>query len=130
MNELWGRITVLWDGLADRERVLVGVAGGALVVVLIVFGIVMPVMGATERAVANADGAERQLELMRRMKRDWDGLHARLGTVETRIRSTGRGQNLLTLLESLASRAGVKPTSMEKRQSGESDQYGKSTQTT
>ena len=32
MNELLGRVQVLWEGLAGRERVLVAIAGGALVV--------------------------------------------------------------------------------------------------
>jgi type II secretory pathway component PulM len=123
MNELLGRVRVLWNGLADRERILVAVAGGALAIVILVFGIVMPIIGATDRAVARADDAERQLGVMHRMKRDWDGLHTRLDSVESRIRSTAQGENLLTLLESLARQAGVKPTSMEKRQSGESSQY-------
>ncbi len=123
MNELIGRVRVLWEGLAFRERVLVGVAGGALAFVILIFGLVMPVVAATERAVSGADQAQQQLVLMQRMKRDWDGLHGRLEGVESRIRASRQGQSLLTLLESLAARAGVKPTSMEKRQSGESERY-------
>jgi len=123
MNELIGRIRVLWDGLGDREQILLGVAAGGLALIILVFGIVMPVMSATDHAIDRADQSERQLELMHRMKRDWDGLHVRLDAVETQIRTAGQGANLLTLLESLASRAGVKPTSMEKRQSGESLEY-------
>lgn len=123
MNEFLARIRVLWDGLETRERLLVGIAGGAMALVILLFGIVMPVIGATQSAVDKADDAERQLVLMQRMRHDWDGLHGRLESVETRIRSNRQGQNVLTLLESLAARAGVKPTSMEKRQSGESDAY-------
>ena len=123
MNELFGRISVLWNGLADRERLLLGIAGGALALVLVVFGIVLPVLGATDRAVERADDAERELAMMHRMKRDWDGIHTRLGDVEAQIRAAGKGENLLTLLEALAQQAGVKPTSMEKRQSGESVEY-------
>lgn len=123
MNELIGRVQVLWDGLAPRERILVGLAGAALSVLLLVFGVVMPVMAATDNAASSAENAERQLAMMQRMRRDWDGLHVRLDAVETKIQGSRDGQNLLTLLASLAGRAGVKPTSMEKRQSGESDQY-------
>lgn len=123
MNELLGRVRVLWNGLAAREQMLVGAAGGLLAVMLLVFGIVLPVVAATERAVEDADAAERQLAIMQRMKREWDGLHRRLDSVESRIRASGQRENLLTLLESLARQAGVKPTSMEKRQSGESEQY-------
>jgi len=123
MSELLGRVQVLWDGLAPRERVLVGIAGGALAILLLLFGVVMPVMAATENAASNAETAERQLAMMQRMRRDWDGLHLRLDAVEAKIQGSHDEQNLLTLLASLAARAGVKPTSMEKRQSGESEQY-------
>ena len=123
MKDLLSRFQVVWDGLASRERVLVGIAGGSLALLLLFFGIVSPVLSATERAAERADAAERELALMQRMKRDWDQLHGRLGTVESRIRGARQGQNLLTLLETLARQAGVKPNSMEKRQSGESEQY-------
>lgn len=123
MNELIGRIRVIWDGLAPRERLLVGLAGGALALVLLLFGVVRPLDGARERAVDGADDAARELEMMRRMKREWDGLHGRLARVEQRIENASNQPNLLTLLSSLADRAGVKPASMEKRQSGESERY-------
>jgi type II secretory pathway component PulM len=126
MSELLGRIQVLWDGLAPRERVLVGLAGVAVGVMVLVFGVVMPVMAATESAAARAENAERELVMMQRMRRDWDGLHVRLDAVEEKIQASRDAQSLLTLLESLARRAGVKPASMEKRQSGESEQYEES----
>jgi type II secretory pathway component PulM len=123
MSELLGRIQVLWDALAPRERVLVGIAGAAFTLLLLIFGLVMPVLAATDNAISSAENAERQLAMMQRMRRDWDGLDGRLEAVETRIQASRDGQNLLTLLSALATRAGVKPTSMEKRQSGESEQY-------
>jgi len=123
MSELLGRVRVLWDGLAPRERILVGIAGGALAILLLLFGIVMPVLAATDHATSNAENAERQLAMMQRMRRDWDVLDLRLNAVESKIQASRDGQNLLTLLASLATRAGVKPTSMEKRQSGESEHY-------
>lgn len=123
MSELLGRVRVLWNGLAPRERVLAGIAGSAVAVMILFFGIVVPVMAATENARSSAEIAERQLAMMQRMRRDWDGLHQRLSTVESEITASRDTQNLLTLLESLAVRAGVKPTSMEKRQSGKSERY-------
>ena len=123
MSELLGRVRVLWDGLAPRERILVGIAGGALAILLLLFGVVMPVLAATDHATSNAENAERRLAMMQRMRRDWDVLDLRLNTVESKIQASRDGQNLLTLLASLATRAGVKPTSMEKRQSGESERY-------
>jgi len=123
MNELIGRFQVLWDSLAARERVLVAVAGLSLLLTLLIVGVVMPMRSATENAIDAADAAERQLMMMERMKREWDDLHGRLSEVEARIQGARQQQNLLTLLESLAARAGVKPNSMEKRQSGESERY-------
>lgn len=123
MNELLGRIRVLWDGLMPRERVLVGIAGGAFALVIVFFGIVAPIRSASENAREAAESAKRELMMMERMKAEWDGLHGRLEEVENRIRGDRPRENLLTLLESLAARAGVKPTSMEKRQSGESERY-------
>jgi type II secretory pathway component PulM len=123
MSELFGRVQVLWAGLAPRERILVAIAAGSTALLALLFGIVMPVMAATENAALTAGNAERQLVMMQRMRRDWDGLHIRLSSVEDQIESKSDQQNLLTLLESLATKAGVKPTAMEKRQSGESEQY-------
>ena len=123
MKDLFGRLLVVWDGLMPRERILVAIAGGALAVLLLFVGILLPIQSASDRASAAADEASRDLDMMVRMKREWDGLHGRLDRVEQRIQQTRNQQNLLTLLESLAARAGVKPTSMEKRQSGESDDY-------
>lgn len=123
MSELLGRIQALWNGLAPRERLLVGLAGTAVAIMILFFGIVMPVMAATQNAASAAENAEREFGMMQRMRRDWDGLNSRLQTVENQIEANQDGRNLLTLLESLASNAGVKPTSMEKRQSGESERY-------
>lgn len=123
MNDLIGRLQVVWDGLMPRERILVGIAGGALALTILLFGLIMPVQSAQENAARSAESAETSLEMMRRMKREWDGLNGRLTRVESRIQDTRNQPNLLTLLSSLAERAGVKPASMEKRQSGESERY-------
>lgn len=123
MKDLIGRLLVVWDGLMPRERVLVAIAGSALLLLLLFVGLVLPIQSASESAADDAEAASRELQMMVRMKRDWDALHGRLGDVEARIQQARSQQNLLTLLESLAARAGVKPTSMEKRQSGESEQY-------
>ncbi len=123
MNELIGRLQVLWEGLAPRERLLVGLAGGALAVAILLLGIVLPIQAANESATQSAESASRRLQTMQRMKREWDGLNGRLTRVESRIQAARSQPNLLTLLSSLAQRAGVKPASMEKRQSGESERY-------
>ena len=123
MNDLAARFQAFWDGLMPRERVLVGIAGAALAVTIVLLAVVMPIQSARENAVRSAESAATELEMMRRMKREWDGLNGRLSRVEQRIQGTRNQPNLLTLLSSLAQPAGVKPTSMEKRQSGESERY-------
>lgn len=123
MSELTGRIQVLWDGLMPRERVLLAIACGAIALIILFAGIVMPIQSARANAHDSAVGAERQLKMMTLMKSEWDGLHGRLARVETRIEDARSQPNLLTLLSSLAAQAGVKPSSMEKRQSGESERY-------
>ena len=97
MSELLGRIQGLWDGLAPRERLLVGIAGAAVAIMILFFGVVMPVMAAAENATATAENAEQQLAMMQRMRLDWDGLHGRLSAVETQIESNRDGQNLRAL---------------------------------
>ena len=67
MSELIGRIRVIWDGLMPRERVLVGVAVGALALTILIVGIVLPIQSATESATVGARASERQLDMTRRM---------------------------------------------------------------
>ena len=63
MSELIGRLQVVWDGLLPRERILVGIAGGALALTILILGIVLPIQSATENASDSAVAAERQLEM-------------------------------------------------------------------
>ena len=99
MKDLFGRLLVLWEGRRPRERILVAIAGGALAVLLLFVGIVLPIQSASDRAEEAAESASRELAMMVRMKREWDGLHGRLEQVETRIQQPRSQQNLLTLLE-------------------------------
>ena len=58
MRDLLDRVRAFWDALQPREQILVGLAGGALVVTLVFLGLVLPIQSARERA---ADASDEQL---------------------------------------------------------------------
>lgn len=123
MNELRERLLTMWDTLAPRERMLLSVLGVGLLVTLVFFAGVRPVLSARDTARARVEAAERDLEMMSRLRRDYEEINARLEAVEAQIRQNQDRRNTLTLLESLASAAAVKIDSMEERSSPENDQY-------
>ena len=110
------------SNLAPRERVLVGAAGAVLAFSLVFLAVVQPIRGAAARAADRVVAAQHQLEVMQRLRRDFDEVSLRLSTVEQRIQSGPKG-NLRTTLETLAQNAGVKIESMEPQASPSNDLY-------
>lgn len=123
MGELIERLREAWEGLAPREQMLVGIAGGALALTLLIFAVVMPFLDMADDAQRRVDSAEQQMIGMLRLSRDYADLDSRLRGVEERIRSQRGQQNIRTLLESLATESAVRIASMEERQAGKSDEY-------
>ena len=122
MKELWQRLRAAFQNLSTRERVLVGAVGVTLVFTLAWLLLVQPALSAGEQARARVAAAEQQLAAMQRLRRDYDEVHARLSSVETRIKRGTRG-NLRTTLESLASESSVRVESMEPQPSPANDRY-------
>jgi len=122
VNSLRDRITVFVAGLAPRERMLLGSAGGLLVLVLVWLVGVAPVLGSIRRAGLRVDTAERQLTVARRLRGDLGQLQGRLAAVERRIGEGPKG-NLFTTLEELAKQSAVKVESMEPQSSPSQDRY-------
>ncbi|MCL4684666.1 type II secretion system protein M [Myxococcota bacterium] len=122
MNGLRERWTVWIGGLAPRERLLVGAAGGVLVVLVIWLGLVMPLVGAVRSARLRVETAERELEIATRLQEDLGAIQGRLAAVERRIREGPRG-NLFTTLEELAVQSAVKVESMEPQAAASSDAF-------
>lgn len=122
MNGLRERLTVWLGGLAPRERLLLGGAGGLLLVTLVWLGGVMPLLGAIRGAGARVETAERELEVAQRVQAELRGLQGRLASVEQRIREGPRG-NLFTTLDQLATQSAVKVESMEPQAAAASDTY-------
>jgi general secretion pathway protein M len=116
------RIIGAFAGLAPRERLLIGVAGGLLAIALVYLVIVGPILAAAERSEQRLATVDQQLRVMQRMRREYDDVQFRLSDVERRIRSGSRG-NLRTALEALARQATVKVESMEPQASPANDSY-------
>jgi type II secretory pathway component PulM len=122
VKELLARLRLAYQGLSSQERILVTIAAagvGAALLFLIVVNPILGLAGAADRRVSNA---EQELELVRRLRLEYDEVHGRLATVEERIRSGPRGE-IFTTLEKLAAESVVKVDSMEPRTSPASDAY-------
>ncbi len=109
-------------GLAPRERLLVVTAGGLLLIALAWILLVNPVLAIGDRAEQRLATADQELQVMQRLRREYDEVHQRLSEVEERIRNGSRG-NLRTTLESIARKANVVVESMEPQASPAHDVY-------
>jgi general secretion pathway protein M len=123
VNEWLERIRNAWDNLSPREQILVSAAGGALAVALITFALVMPFIAMADRASNRVESAEQQITAMVRLQREYSEIAGRLQSVEQRIKSQGRQQNIRTLLDNLAQNSSVRIASMEERQASKNDEY-------
>jgi Tfp pilus assembly protein PilO len=123
VNELWGRFLAAWDNLSPRERILGSVAVGSVAVMILVLAVVRPILSSGDSARSRVAAAEQQLALMLRLRRDYDEINGRLGTIERRIQTDQDQRNILTLLASLATSAAVKIDSMEERQAQSDERY-------
>jgi type II secretory pathway component PulM len=122
MNEWIARLRGAWLGLAPRERLLVGGAGGLLALALAYGLIFAPLLGMLERSSQRRETAMQQLGVMKRLARDYIAVQQQLGDVEERIRNGNQG-NLRTTLETLARQSAVKVESMEPQASPANETY-------
>ncbi|NQZ97316.1 MAG: type II secretion system protein M [Myxococcales bacterium] len=111
-----------FDNLSMREKVLVSSTGGALVLALLYAMVVIPALTASDNVEMRVVSAEQQRTAMLRLRREYDDVSHRLGSVEERIGRGSRG-NLRTTLESLARKTNVKIESMEPQASPANDRY-------
>lgn len=122
MKRLIQQLRAAFENLAPRERVLLGAVGLMVIVTALWFGLVNPVLAMGADTRARVETAEQQLEVVRRLRAEYDEVSGRLQAVEERIASGRRG-NLRTTLESLAQRAAVKIESMEPQSSPAHTRY-------
>lgn len=123
MNELWTRAQAIWDNFSAQERLLLTTLGVIVGGILVFAAVVNPIVSARATAQEKVEVAERDLEMMVRLRREYEAINARLVGVEQRIKDNRDQQNTLTLLESLASGADVKIDSMEERKSPDNELY-------
>ena len=123
MNELWSRILAAWDNLSLRERGLLAAMGGTAAVFLLTLVVVNPLLSALDRGSQRIDGAERQLQAMIRLERDYREVHGQLEITEEKIRGNKERRNVLTQLEALAAAAEVKVDAMKERQAANHEEY-------
>ncbi len=123
MSDLWARFRAVWDNFSPREQLLLATVGAFFAATLTFFALVSPILSAQAAAADRVEGAERDLEVMVRLRREYESINDRLQGVEQRIRDNRDRQNTLTLLESLASGAAVKINSMEERKSPDHELY-------
>jgi type II secretory pathway component PulM len=122
MKALLDRLRAAFRNLADREQMLVAGAGTMLLVVLGYFLIVSPILRVGDRTEERVGAAQQQLEVVTRMRHEFDGVQQRLAAVEQRIQTGPKG-NLRTTLETLAREASVRVESMEPQASPANDRY-------
>jgi type II secretory pathway component PulM len=122
VGELWNRLRAAFENLSTRERVLVSVVGALVVVFVLYFGVVRTTLGMRGDTELRFESAQQQLQVMRRLRREYDDVSDRLTSVEQRIKDGPRG-NLRTTLESLATASLVKIESMEPQATPSNDRY-------
>jgi type II secretory pathway component PulM len=122
VNELLQRLMSTYDNLSPRERILVAVSGGAVVLVFLVMVVIQPIVAAVGDQSA-VDNAAQRVVLITRLQSDFDEVNSRLSLMEQRIKNNRDTGNLRSLLSSLAQTANVEVESMEERPAGNSDVY-------
>jgi general secretion pathway protein M len=112
MSSWWTRLLNAFNGLETRERLLVSTVLVLCGIALLYLAVVGPLLRAADRGEERLANADQQLQVMQRLRRDFDDVQSRLADVEQRIQR-GAKSELRTTLESLAQQASVKVESME-----------------
>ena len=111
MNRFLQPLIATFRNLVPREQILVGAVGVLLGIAVVWFGMIGPMADAGIRVKMRVADAERQLEMMNRLRREYDEINSRLTAVEERIRS-GNAGNLRTTLDTLSRKVGIPIESM------------------
>lgn len=119
------RLRAALDDMSPRERLLVLGAAATLALCIVILGVVRPILGASAQASRRVAAAESELEVVRRLRAEYDEVNARLADVEARVRNVPDNKRIaiLTTLEDMAKQAAVKVDSMEPRTSPASDEF-------
>jgi type II secretory pathway component PulM len=122
VKEFWSRLAAAFGNLSQRERLLVSSACILAGVAVVYFALVVPVLAIGDRAADRLDAAETELEVMTRLRADYEDVQQRLRGVEARIDRSARA-SLRTTLEDLAQKSLVTVESMEPQAAPTNDRY-------
>jgi general secretion pathway protein M len=118
----WTRLLEMFNGLEARERMLVSIVALLSLAAILYVAVVAPILRASQRGEDRLASADQELQVMQRLRRDYDDVKGRLADVEQRIQRGARSE-LRTTLESLAQQASVKVESMEPQTSPAHPKY-------
>ena len=122
MSRWWTRLLEMFNGLEARERLLVSIVAVLSLAAIVYVLVVAPILRASQRGEDRHASADQELQVMQRLRRDYDDVKGRLADVEQRIQRGARSE-LRTTLESLAQQASVKVESMEPQTSPAHPKY-------
>jgi general secretion pathway protein M len=122
VGELVARARAAFDDLTPRERLSLWAVAAVLVLALVWLAVVRPLQAARADAEARASRAEAQIDMMIRLRAQYDEIAGRLGTVEARIARGPKG-NIFTTLETLARNSAVKIESLEPQAAPAGDRF-------
>jgi general secretion pathway protein M len=122
VSRWWTRLLDAFNGLEARERLLVSIVATLSLAGILYVLVVGPILRASQRGEDRLATADQRLQVMQRLRRDYDDVKSRLADVEQRIQRGARSE-LRTTLESLAQQASVNVESMEPQASPAHPKY-------
>ena len=122
MNALWSQLVALWNARSLRERLLVGVGTGVLVLLVIQAAIIRPLQDSLDLASNRQQQLEFEVLKAERLAVEALALRGDLERAESEVEAADQ-TNLFTLIESLAKGAGVSLDSIKPKQGASSPRY-------
>ncbi len=94
--------------LARREKIMVASGACCLVFFLLLHFIVLPVFSSKAKFQRNIEVARDRIDEMVRLRREYEGIKGNSGGVRKALAGRSKGFTLFSLLEKMATRAGLK----------------------
>jgi type II secretory pathway component PulM len=97
-----------WQHLADRERAMLALGGGACLLILAYAYLIDPQLEDLDRLARQASRRERAMSELTALARDYETVVARIGQLEAKARPATGAFPLLPFLEETASQGGIR----------------------
>ncbi|MFA6034175.1 MAG: type II secretion system protein GspM [Myxococcota bacterium] len=115
LRKLFDRLGSWWEGISDREKQIVLIAGG-VAVALIFIGVIFSVSSRLSEAETRITEKEQKLSEIVRLRGDFRQAESTIKAMEMRLK--GNNVNLFSYIEDLARRMKVDVSDMNERTSG------------